>query len=175
MTDDTRETLLSLPIGAPLSGPGAGPQADLPAVFARLIEVHAADRVDGEGIEAWSKAAGHRILVLAGDPVRHPEGLDVAVVLPEVRRQSAIPFVIGLASRTDQDAIARRFGVTRWPNLVFLRDGDYLGALPGMLDWEPFCAEVARLLAGPARRPPTVGIPVVAAGLAGSGEGAECR
>ena len=173
MSEQQTEFRLSLPIGAPVAGLGA--TDDWAPVFVRLVEVHGAEYIDAAGIDAWSKASGHRVLVLAGDPLRHPEGLDVAVVLPEVRRQSAIPFSIGLASRRDQDAIAQRFGVTRWPNLVFLRDADYLGTLPGMLDWEPFCAEVARLLAGPARRPPTVGIPVVAAGLAGSGEGAECR
>ena len=45
-----------------------------------------------------------------------------------------------------------------------LRDGQYLGAVDGLRDWDVYLAELTRLLAAEASRPPTVGIPVLAAG-----------
>jgi hydrogenase-1 operon protein HyaE len=48
-----------------------------------------------------------------------------------------------------------------------LRDGHYLGAVDGIRDWDVYAAELTRLLGAEPSRPPTVGIPVKAAGTAG--------
>ena len=45
-----------------------------------------------------------------------------------------------------------------------LRDGRYVGAVDGIRDWDVYVAELDRLLAAEPTRPPTVGIPVMAAG-----------
>src|SRR5574343_414459 len=60
------------------------------------------------------------------------------------------------ASRT----LASRFGVLKYPALVFLRDGQYTGVIVGLMDWPDVVHRFAELLAAPARRPPSVGIPV---------------
>ena len=41
-----------------------------------------------------------------------------------------------------------------------LRDGQYLGAIDGIRDWDVYIGELDRLLAAAPSRPPTVGIPV---------------
>ena len=51
----------------------------------RLITEFGAEWVTLAGLSAWQQAApGHAVLLVAGDAVRFPEGLDVAVVLPEL-------------------------------------------------------------------------------------------
>ena len=50
--------------------------------------------------------------------------------------------------------LARRFGVARLPAVVAFRDGAWLGAFSGILDWAPFVTELARLLDAPPGRPP---------------------
>lgn len=136
----------------------------LPPLMQRLIDRHGAAAVDLASIDAWLAHPGEQVLFFSGDPVRFPECLDVAVVLPELQSQFGQRFRIGVVLRADEDALARRFGVQHWPSLVFVRDGQYVAAVAGMKDWDIYLREVAEALATPARRAPTVGIPVVAAG-----------
>lgn len=103
------------------------------------------------------------MLLLGGDPVRFPEALDVAVVLPELQAAHAGRFAIGVVAREHEDAVARRFGSNRWPSLVFLRDGAYVTTLSGMHDWTDYVAKVGEALAAPIGRAPTIGIPLVSA------------
>ena len=142
---------------------------DTPPVLVNLVERHGATWVDESSLDAWIAGAGDRVLLLAGDPVRFPEGLDVAVVLPEIRRALPGPacFAMGLVRRSAEEAVARRLGSQRWPALVFTRDGRYVTTLPGMHDWADFLARVQEALALPPSRIPGVGIPVVGASAGG--------
>lgn len=142
---------------------------DTPPLVTRLVEQHGASWVDDGDVDAWTAGAGDRVLFFWGDPVRFPEGLDVAVVLPELQRCLPGRFTVGVARRAGQEAMARRLGSQRWPTLMFFRDGRYVGVLCGMQDWDVFVAEVHRLLATPATRLPGIGIPLVSAGAAASG------
>lgn len=123
-------------------------------LVARLVEQHGASWVDRESLDAFLAVPGDRVLFFHGDPVRFPEGVDVAVVLPEL--QAAFPgrFSVGVVGRPDEDAVARRFGSTRWPSLVFLRDGRYVTTIAGMLDWADYLPRVAEALAMPSSRAP---------------------
>lgn len=134
-----------------------------PALVERLVHDFGARWVDEGTVDDWAAEGGDRVLLLAGDPVQFPEGLDVAVVLPELRHSVGRPFEIGVVPRDREDAVARRFGSQRWPALVFLRDGRYVTTLPGMHDWDVFVQRVAEALAMPASRAPTIGIPLVSA------------
>ncbi len=134
----------------------------------RLIDACGACAVDPAALDAWMARPGDHVLLFGGDPVRFPEALDVAVVLPELRAAFDDRFDIGVVPREHEDALARRFGVQRWPALVFLRAGGYLATVSGMRDWTDYLADIAAALDAPVTRAPTVGIPVVAAGAAAS-------
>lgn len=152
------EARVSLPVAAPPLAPA------VPPLIERLVSAHGAVWLDSDSIEYWAAGAGNRVVLLAGDPVRFPEGLDVAVVLPELQRAFPGRFEVGVAKRAHEDAIAKRYGSIRWPALVFLRDGQYVTTLSGMLDWDVYVERVGQALAMPASRAPTVGIPVMRAG-----------
>ncbi len=149
------EALVRLPVQAP--------KVVTSALVERLVEQFGATWVDETNIDAWAAAGGDRVLLFAGDPVQFPEGLDVAVVLPELQRGLPGRFEIGVVPREKEDALARRYGSQRWPTLLFLRDGQYVTALSGMHDWEVFVERMAQALAMPVSRAPTIGIPVVSA------------
>jgi hydrogenase-1 operon protein HyaE len=134
----------------------------------RLVEQLGARWVDSDNVEDFAGGRGDHVLFFSGDPVRFPEGLDVAVVLPELQRLFKFAFDIGVVVRKDEDAVALRYGERRWPSLVFLRDGQYVQSLPGMHDWTDFVAQVRQALAAPTRRVPGVGIPVVGGDAAAS-------
>lgn len=135
----------------------------LPPVMQRLIDQFGATRIEADTLAAFLDRPGTGVLLLAGDPVQFPEGLDVAVVLPELRKALAADFRIGVVAPDSQDAVARRYGSQRWPSLVFLRDGQYVTTLAGMHDWTDYLKLVEAALAMPASRAPTIGIPVVGA------------
>lgn len=129
----------------------------------RLLDVHGATPISLATLDAWLAGAGDRALFFCGDPVRFPEGCDVAVVLPELRAAHGGRFEIGVVLREDEDAVAKRFGAQHWPSLVFVRDGRYVATIAGMKDWDEYVRLTTAALAAPATRAPTVGIPVVSA------------
>lgn len=130
----------------------------------RLIDTSGACAVDPAALDEWLARPGDHVLLFGGDPVRFPEALDVAVVLPELRTALDGRFDIGVVPREHEDALARRFGVQRWPSLVFVRAGGYLATVSGMRDWTDYLADITSALEQPVSRAPSVGIPVVGAG-----------
>jgi len=135
----------------------------LPPVIQRLVDQFGAARVDSDSLDAFLARPGDRVLLLSGDPVQFPEGLDVAVVLPELRSAVGNAFEIGVVPLEHQEAIARRYGSQRWPALIFLRSGQYVTTLAGMHDWIDYVRQVEHALALPVSRPPGIGIPLVSA------------
>lgn len=159
MTSETAngDSLVKLPIQAPQTRHEGTP------LIMRLVESFGAVWVDERNLDDWSAGSGNRVLLLAGNPVRFPEGQDVAAVLPELQRSFPGRFSIGVAPEDDDDRIGRRFGAQRRPTLLFLRDGGYVATISGMQDWDVFLQRVEEALASPITRAPTIGIPVVSA------------
>jgi hydrogenase-1 operon protein HyaE len=140
---------------------------EAPALLVQLVEKCRAPWVAPDTIDAWlAGQRGNHVLLFAGDPVRFPEGLDVAVVLPELHRAlagAAKAFSIAVAVPDFAQQLALRFGSQRWPSLVFFRDGSYVTTLSGMHDWTDFLRLMEQCLEMPVSRPPGVGIAVVSA------------
>jgi hydrogenase-1 operon protein HyaE len=151
------ETLVKLPVQAPKAEVGTSP------LIVRLVNEFGATWVDETNIAAWSAEGGDRVVLFAGDPVQFPQGMDVAVVLPELQKALSNCFQIGVVERDKEVALARRYGSQRWPTLLFLRDGKYVTTLSGMHDWEDFLREMQQALAMPTSR-----APIAVMGTAGS-------
>jgi len=127
----------------------------------RLARDFGAAWVDENTVAEWTAGGGDRVVLLAGDPVRFPEGVDVAAVLPELMKVFPKRFTVAVVPRDNEDAVAKRYGSQRWPTLLFFRDGQYVTAIAGMQDWDVYVSGVTAALAMPPSRPPTIGIPVV--------------
>ena len=130
----------------------------------RLAREFGATWVDEQTVADWTAGGGDRVVLLAGDPVRFPEGVDVAAVLPELMKAFPNRFSVAVVPRDSEDAVAKRYGSQRWPTLLFFRDGQYVTAIAGMQDWDIYLNGVSAALAMPPSRPPTIGIPVVSQG-----------
>ncbi len=147
------------------------PHPDLAALHPlvqRLVHDFDARVVTPDTFDAWAAEGGDRVLLLGGDPVRFPEALDVAVVLPELQRAHGGRFALAVTPREHEETLARRHGSQRWPALLFVRDGRYVTTLAGMHDWTDYVARVGEALAMAPSRAPGVGIPVVSADAAPS-------
>ena len=130
----------------------------------RLFTTHGYPNVDATGLDAFAAAPGPAVLFFSEDPVLYRETLDLCVILPEIASAFAGRLRIGVLLPAAARAVAPRYGFRRWPALVVLRDGGYVGAIDGLRDWDDYLAETARLLEAPVARPPSIGIAVRAAG-----------
>ncbi len=144
--------------------PASASVAELHPLLQRLVRETAAAVPTPTDFDAWAAAPGLAMVVFAEDPERYKETLDIAVVVPELHAAANRAFRVALLAPAAARALAPRYGFARWPAFVMLRDGQYLGAVDGIRDWDVYLAELQRLLTAAPSRPPTVGIPVMAAG-----------
>jgi hydrogenase-1 operon protein HyaE len=144
------------------------PATGLHPLLEQLVTRHGFTAVDADSIDDFLHASGHVMLVFTEDPVRYKETLDLAVIAPEVARAFAGRFRVGVLYPDAARKLAPRFGFARWPALVMLRDGAYVGAIDGLRNWDEYLAETQQLLAAEPTRPPSVGITVKSAGASAS-------
>ena len=136
-------------------------------LIVRLIDAHGFRALEASEIDAFA-AEGHVVLVLTEDPLRIRETLDLAVIAPQLVQAFPGRFRTGVLLPDAARAAQARFGVRRWPALVMLRDGRYVGAVEGLRNWDEYLQEIDQLLAAEPARPPTIGIPVRAEGASAS-------
>ena len=131
------------------------------AAFAALLERLAREAglpsATGAGLASRAASAPLLAALFTGDPTVNPESWDVCVVLPELLAR--VPGLAGCILNPDESArAATAYGVGKLPALVVLRDGQYLGVIEGMHDWQPFAAALDRLVSAPPRPVPVAGI-----------------
>ncbi len=121
-------------------------------------------RVDPDTVDVFAHTPGDSVLLLTADPRNNPESWDALVILPELIKSSPLPLRAAVADPVASKALAARYGVRRFPALVFLRGGGeqtYLDALEGLCDWDVYRQALAALADKTPARPPSVGIAVV--------------
>lgn len=128
--------------------------ADLQAMMAHLAARHGLAQLDAAAFEAFAAAAGDRVILFAEDPVRVPESWDALVVLPELLKLQPGGFTAVLPDLAAARMLAPRYGIARFPALLFLRDGGYVGAIEGLRDWDVYVREFAAMPARPVGRAP---------------------
>ena len=131
-----------------------------PPLVTRLIATEGGVRLDEESLEAFLAQSGEAALFFTEDPARFREVPDVAVILPELRSAAVRKFRIGVLPPPLANVHAARYGVRRWPALVFVRSGEWLGNVEGLRDWSDYLAAENELLAGPTRPLPARVIPL---------------
>ncbi|MCU0951379.1 MAG: hydrogenase [Burkholderiaceae bacterium] len=139
------------------TSPANHPPAVHPLI-ARLCELTGAPLLDTDTVDAWVAAPGRALLVFTEDPVLYRETLDLAVIVPELAQlfsDGATPrFRTGVLLQKAARVVAKRYGFRRWPAVVMLADGKYVGAIDGLRDWQDYVEEMARLItAEPTRAP----------------------
>jgi len=116
--------------------------------------------VGEERFDRFIAQPGHTMLFFSEDPVKFRETLDLAVILPELHRAFEGSFRAGVLLPEASKKFHSRYGFRRWPAFVMLRDGQYLGAVDGVRNWDEYVGALQRLLAAEPSRPPAIGIAV---------------
>jgi len=109
----------------------------------KLTRRPAVTTVDSEGAVAFTKTPAPGLLLLPGEPSR-PEVTDVAVVVIELSERHP-ELRLGVARVGDEAAMRERFGVTTFPALLFVRNGEVVRAVSRMQSWATYMSAVAML------------------------------
>lgn len=125
-----------------------------------LYTRHGYARIEAEALSEFTSHPGHALLVFTEDPLRFKETLDLAVIAPELDKAFAGRMRIGVLPPQAARTVAPLYGFTRWPALVLLRDGRYVGAIDGLRNWDDYVSELKSLLSAAPTRAPSIGIPV---------------
>jgi len=94
------------------------------------------------------------LLFFCNDPLLFPESHDLAVILPELLKAFAGGLQAAVIGKTVERELQARFRFSGWPSLVFLRRGEYLGAITGIRDWPVYIREISAILAAAPSQPP---------------------
>lgn len=127
----------------------------------RLTQTLGYALLDADNFEDFVADTPQCVLFFTEDPASFPESNDVAVILPEIARRFAGRLIPAVVARGYERQIDKLYGVREWPTLVFLRKGEYLGAIARVQNWQDYVAGIEEILARDTRRPPCIGIPVV--------------
>lgn len=115
--------------------------------------------VSADTLDDFARGNGDTILFVGGDWNRHVEVNDVAVILPELLKASNGLLKAAVLERDSERRIQTRYRFSKFPSLIFLRDGEYLGVIQKVLDWQDYIAEINRILAGQPVPAPTFEFP----------------
>ena len=131
----------------------------------RLVDELGYATVTLESHDDFVAEPGMNVLFFPGDPKTVKDSTDVAVVLPELVGAFAGQLRPGVVADTygDGKELKRRYGFSAFPSLVFVRSGEYVGAITRIQDWGEYLGRISELLVAPPRRPPGFGVPVVSA------------
>ena len=137
-------------------------------LVAALVDRHGFVSPDARAFDAYVAAPGRSLVLLLEDPARYRETLDLAVIAPEIVRAFPGAFRCAALAPDVARGVATRFGVRRWPALVVLRDGGYVGAIEGLRTWDEYLVTIGRFIDAPVTRPPGIGV-AVSGGAPGCG------
>jgi len=115
--------------------------------------------VNESTVDEFALQNGDVVLFFSGDHKRLVEVNDVAVILPELIKASDNTLVAAVVDRDSERPLQRRYRFNSFPTLVFLRKGQYLGAISRVLDWADYIAEINEILSSQPSQPPAFKLP----------------
>lgn len=123
------------------------------------------DEVTLDNHDEFVAAPGMNVIFFPGDPATVKDATDVAVVLPELIRAFDGRLRPGVVTDTfgAGKALKRSYGFRHFPALVFVRGGEYVGAICRVQDWADYLEKIGDLMVAAPRRAPGFSIPVVTA------------
>jgi len=132
----------------------------------RLLGEYGYSEIDIDNHDDFVAEAGMNVLFFPGDPATVRDATDVAVILPELVTAFGDALRPGVVTDTfgAGKTLKLKYGFREYPTLVFVRDGEYVGAISRVQDWSDYLVQIRDLLSAEPRRAPGFAIPVVATG-----------
>jgi hydrogenase-1 operon protein HyaE len=129
-----------------------------------MIEHHGYPVLTEATLTDFLESRGEVVVFFTENADKFPETNDVAMILPELVKAFGGRFSAAVLALADQRKLQMQYGFREWPTLVFLRNGDYLGAISRVQDWNVYLSEINRILTSTPSTPPDFLLPVTGAG-----------
>lgn len=123
-------------------------------LITQLLTRYSLPLLDAENYDAFVYGSDYSVLFFCNDPAQFPESNDVAVILPELLKVFNGRLHAAVVDKSIERQLQARFRFTSWPALVFLKRGEYLGAITGIRDWNDYLQQSTQLLAAEPAQPP---------------------
>ncbi|HID46421.1 MAG TPA: hydrogenase [Chromatiaceae bacterium] len=125
-----------------------------------MLEKHRYPVLDKDNLSEFLQNNAEVVLFFAENPKQYPESNDVAMILPELVKAFQGRFQAALVSAAFERTLQKQYGFDTWPALVFLRNGQYLGTISKVQNWEDYLRMIERILDSEPARAPGIGIAV---------------
>lgn len=126
-----------------------------------LIDKHQYPLLTIENAYEFIDSHEHVVLFFTENPKQFPESNDVAVILPELMSAFHDRLAVAVVDEKAEKKLQQQYMFSKWPALVFLRKGEYMGAITGMQNWSDYQAEFERLLSDENQPLPQNQLPVI--------------
>lgn len=124
-----------------------------------MIKTHNYAVVNSDNVDSFLEAHDTVVLFFTELMKPVPETGDVAVILPELERAFEGRFAVAVVAWEAQRDLQLKYRFMKYPSLVFLRGGEYLGVVSGVLDWTDYLDAVADVLESDVSEPPPFQFP----------------
>lgn len=104
---------------------------------------------DKSSLEDFVGQKGEHVLFVPGDPRRNLETADVAVILPELKLAFQGRFDCAVVGDEIETDLRQETRVLKTPSLIFYRDGDMIGGIPKVRDWDEYMVRINQILNQP--------------------------
>jgi hydrogenase-1 operon protein HyaE len=125
----------------------------------KLVAKPGISDLDLAGFDAFMDVRSTGVVLLTEEVDIAAESWDMAVIFPELL--TAVGGRAGVMRPAQAKLLLTRFGLSRLPALLFLKDAGYVGAIEGLRDWVELVNESVVMLQKPVSRAPSIGIAVV--------------
>ncbi len=132
------------------------------ALYRKLVDVEGFEELDASNYSEFIKKEGLSLILFVENPNRMKETLDALVIAPEVTKYCQLIVNKAVVPPPDARKLSAIYGFRRWPAMVFVKEGAYLGAVDGLRMWSDLIAEVDKITNGSPVYPPSIGIPIKA-------------
>ena len=107
-------------------------------VLERAIERAGWTELDETSVDDFLKIGGPSVLFFTGDSSKRPEADDVAVILPELQKDSGNAFRVGVIRRDAFPALKDRFDVYFLPTLCLMHGEASWGNVARIQNWADY-------------------------------------
>jgi len=125
-----------------------------------MIEQYNYPVLNNDTIDEFIQSQHECILFFTENPARFPESNDVAMILPELVKEYGGRFNAAVIDEKSQRNLQARYAFKEWPTLVFLRNGQYLGAISRVQDWNDYILQINDFLTSGPKAVLGIGVPV---------------
>ncbi len=126
----------------------APPSGKIHPLVARLTTDFGWPRLENvHDLREFTTRPGAHCLFVPGDGARNLETPDAAVVLPELRQAFQNAFDCAVVGDGIETELRETTRVLKTPSFLFFRDGDFLGGIEKIRDWDDYIARTSHILA----------------------------